>query len=174
MGFLSVWPLVMLYIVNIGVVGYFLIPAVRSLYFDPRLRWWESKPRYHFERECEVIVGEQKTKGTIKNISEGGAFVIVEKTPKDESTALILFENDGVRLEVSAQVIIHDKTQEMGFGARFQHTDVTLKQVQDLVQKLHKEGKILQNRRPSPEDAIQYWAKQVVTFKGGLVPNIKK
>ena len=37
--------LVVFYFVNMLVIGYFLLPAVRRLYFDPRMRWWETKPR---------------------------------------------------------------------------------------------------------------------------------
>ena len=174
MGLISIWPLVFLYFVNVGVVGYFLIPAVRELYFDPRLRWWESKSRYYLEQDVEVISGEKKQSGALKNISETGAFVMMENPPQDESSALMVFENEGIHFEIPITVILHDRMKEIGFGAKFLHTDESLKLTQTLTQKLQKEGKVIENRRPAPEDAFQYWAKRVITFRGGLIPETKK
>ena len=36
-------------LVNFAVVTYFLLPSVRRFYFDERVRWWESKPRFKVE-----------------------------------------------------------------------------------------------------------------------------
>ncbi|HPI40569.1 MAG TPA: PilZ domain-containing protein [Pseudobdellovibrionaceae bacterium] len=173
-GLLTAWPIVMVYLINIGVVSYFFIPAVRAIYFDPRLRWWESKPRYNFEKEVQVSFEDQKTKGMLKNISEGGAFITMTNPPKDNSLVVISFENLGVQFEIPAESIIHDRLKELGIGLKFQHTDVTLKQVKTLIETLHKEGKLIEARRPSSEEAFDYWAKQVLTFKGGFIPKINK
>jgi hypothetical protein len=40
-----VW-MILLSLGNIGLVGYFLIPAVRAPYLDAKLRWWEGTRRY--------------------------------------------------------------------------------------------------------------------------------
>lgn len=171
-GLLSIWPLIFLYVMNIAVVSYFLIPAVRSVYFDPRLRWWENKPRYYFEKTAELSVGEGKLKGTLKNISETGAFVMMDIPPKDSASVILSFENEGVPFEVPASVIIHDKMSEIGIGLKFNHTDVTLKHIESLIEKLAKDGKLMENRRYSDEDSFNYWAKKVLTLRGGFIPDI--
>lgn len=68
-------------VLNIGLVGYFLIPAVRVAYFNRRLRWWEAKPRYEvsLRASLEHMDLNESTgapiKCTLVNISEGGAFI---------------------------------------------------------------------------------------------------
>lgn len=67
-------------VLNIGLVSYFLIPAVRAAYFNRRLRWWEAKPRYELSllASLECMDPDENIapmKCTLVNISEGGAFV---------------------------------------------------------------------------------------------------
>lgn len=63
-------------ILNVTVVSYLLIPAVRIAYLDPRIRWWEAKPRYSISIEGKV---DNHPIGTIKNISESGVFLATQK-----------------------------------------------------------------------------------------------
>jgi hypothetical protein len=62
---------------DLAVTSYFLLPAVRATYFDSRLRWWESKPRYQIGLEARAgLVGlGPESEVTLVNLSEGGAFV---------------------------------------------------------------------------------------------------
>ena len=69
---------IVLYVLNIGVVVYFLVPSVRKFYEDSTMRWWESAVRYDFELDCELIALEDKTgkraKVHTKNLSRSGMF----------------------------------------------------------------------------------------------------
>ena len=67
--------LIAFYVINLLVVGYFILPQVRQVYFDPRLRWWETKPRFKAEFETAFTWVDQKGTGEIKNLSEGGLFI---------------------------------------------------------------------------------------------------
>jgi hypothetical protein len=70
------------YALNLGIVTYFLLPAVREVYFNPRLRWWEAKPRYSVNLASEVECSTGPRKSVVTNISEGGAFVKTSKALK--------------------------------------------------------------------------------------------
>jgi c-di-GMP-binding flagellar brake protein YcgR len=43
-------------------------------YFNPRLRWWETEPRYKVEAYAQVKVGEAVVSGEILDISRNGCF----------------------------------------------------------------------------------------------------
>src|SRR3989344_6678525 len=42
------------YFLNFVVVTYFLIPAVRATYFDKKIRWWESRPRFLVKLNAKI------------------------------------------------------------------------------------------------------------------------
>jgi hypothetical protein len=56
-------------------MGYFINPRVRHLYFDPKLRWWRTKPRY--ETHIPFIMNHRQDweYPILRNISEGGCFI---------------------------------------------------------------------------------------------------
>lgn len=62
---------VLIYAVSLA---YFINPRVRRLYFDPRQRWWRTKPRY--ETHLPVILRDTGWRyHVLRNISDGGCFV---------------------------------------------------------------------------------------------------
>ena len=67
--------LILFYVINIMIVGYFLLPTVRRVYFDPRLRWWETRPRYLADYQATILIAGQSYPGQVKNISQSGIFV---------------------------------------------------------------------------------------------------
>ncbi|RYZ84734.1 MAG: hypothetical protein EOP04_17450 [Proteobacteria bacterium] len=44
------WALAIFLVINLLVIGYLLVPRVRKIYFDARLRWWEALPRFSFDQ----------------------------------------------------------------------------------------------------------------------------
>ncbi|MBI1861481.1 MAG: PilZ domain-containing protein [Deltaproteobacteria bacterium] len=56
-------------------LAYFINPRVRRLYFDPKMRWWRTKPRYETHLPLMVGVGTDFQYRVLRNISEGGCFV---------------------------------------------------------------------------------------------------
>jgi hypothetical protein len=173
-GLLSIWPLLFVYVFNISIVSYFLIPAVRQVYFNPRLRWWESKPRYHFEKDAKILIGEHSVSAQIKNISETGAFLTADQAVKDGESAKLEFEQDGAQLEIPATLIVHEGAKDLGAGLQFQHSSSSRHQLAPLIAKLDAEGKVIESRRPTAEDAFQYWAKGVFKSKQGLIPKVNR
>lgn len=61
-----------IYVVSLA---YFINPRIRHLYFDPRLRWWRTKPRYETHLPCLVNHQSQWHYPVLRNLSEGGCFI---------------------------------------------------------------------------------------------------
>lgn len=67
------WSVLFVNFLNLGLVSYLIIPAVRAPYLNAKLRWWETKARYRIDAPCRISVGpELSREGQLRNISEGG------------------------------------------------------------------------------------------------------
>lgn len=174
---LSLIPILLVYLVNITVVGYFLIPAVRSIYFDRRLRWWEIQPRYKCNFKCQYrIKGSQDVfEGVVGNISENGLFLKADEHPTDgTSLQIILPFNHGVMLEFDGDAIIHGRVDAVGFGVKFTHTAASKKNAKDLIADLESKGMRISTVGGRPEDSFSYWIRTLISTGKGLVPSKEK
>jgi hypothetical protein len=56
-------------------LAYFINPRVRTLYFDPKLRWWRAKPRFETHLPSLLHTPQDWQYPVLLNISEGGCFI---------------------------------------------------------------------------------------------------
>lgn len=170
----SIVPLLVLFVINIALVGYILIPAVRKVYFDPRLRWWETKPRYGVDYEAVIKLGETTSASRILNLSESGLFTLMKDPIPDGSRIEISFTDDGIQYTAVGTAIHHRRQGEMGIGVQFVHTSDSNRSLKFLIRKLEIEGKRLQGRDPGPEDSFFSWLRSLFKSPSGLIPKIDK
>lgn len=71
----SLTPLFVHLVIYITSLSYFINPRVRHLYFDARLRWWRTKPRYETHLPFVLRSRSEWHYPILGNISEGGCFV---------------------------------------------------------------------------------------------------
>lgn len=86
-----VFPLIITNLFCIVLIATLLRPMTRSVYFNPRLRWWETSPRYLVNIASSLTrIGGKPMKSTLQNIASGGAGVETEDTDflKDEVLSL--------------------------------------------------------------------------------------
>ncbi len=175
-GAIGFLPLFLVYLVNISVVVYFLVPAVRNIYFDRRMRWWEIKPRYQCDYKVKWRFQDNPVEheGDVGNISENGMFLRSEIYPKDEQVVEIDldFEN-GEPVPLEGRVVFHRTADKIGFGVEFNHTRESRKKVQQIVQSLDSQGRQINTLEIRPEDSLSYWVRTLITTGKGLFPNSK-
>ncbi len=107
--------------INILLILYFLIPAVRRPFFNRRLRWWETAPRYDINIPCTI----QKQSGQfidcrLINISKSGAFVRppIELAMFEQISIKFSFYNFNFTLR--AKVVNRHTIEDFGgFGLKF-------------------------------------------------------
>jgi hypothetical protein len=153
--------LVFFYIVNMLVVGYFLLPAVRRLYFDPRLRWWETKPRYQADFQCHVDFQGQQHWVEIKNISEGGAFLEAPSDFAEGSELKLFFKDSQGVLQLNGFIVYKRRQAPMGYGFKFDKASSRQPRLKELIQKLRNDGALIQGRVPGPEDTFVGWIRSL-------------
>lgn len=92
---------------NLALIGYLLLPSVRAVFMNPRLRWWETPPRYTVSMKGQA----SKTDGhpypcTICDLSLGGAGVQTESEIfKSNESILLTFEHDSRTILMRATVV---------------------------------------------------------------------
>lgn len=123
---------------------FFVTREVRVPYFTPRIRWWESDPRYKLSIQTKILKQDKTVyEGEIMDISRSGCFI---KThfyfPPDEKITLdfSLFERvikcHGRVIWQTESTVTHPK----GVGVKFEDLDKetisALKQGTDKLRKL--------------------------------------
>ena len=174
---ISLWAVLLIYLINVAVVAYFLLPAVRNIYFDRRLRWWEIQARYRCFYKCKwkPVGSTQESAGVIGNFSENGLFLQVADFPEDKQKIEIIIplspEN---QMRFEGESIIHNRADALGFGVKFEHTRESLKAAKKMVQDLEAQGMRITNLMDRPEDSFSYWLRTLVTTGKGLLPRKDK
>lgn len=69
-----VFPIIVSNVFCVAAIAYLARPKARNIYFDPRLRWWETDVRYVVDLPASITrVGASPMKTTLQNIAAGGA-----------------------------------------------------------------------------------------------------
>ena len=163
----SLVVLVLIVIIDVLVVAYFVVPSVQSIYFDPRMRWWEAAPRYNFNNEGTL--NEQSAYITM--LSQGGLLLTSPASLNENDQVHVAFSYEGQAVKVPGVVLYKINRQgQKGYGIRFEHTTETQKQVRTAVDSLHRKNMIVAERMPGPEDSFTVWFKKLVASGEGLFP----
>jgi hypothetical protein len=123
-------------LINIILVMYFLGSTLRIAYLDPKIRWWETCPRYL------VKISAQSQFGAIEivDLSLSGAYVTVKEKPSDN------FELNFTLYEESFQLIcqpVHEIKlyENPGCGVLFiRHDKSTTQRLKQVMKKVKKAG----------------------------------
>jgi hypothetical protein len=176
------------YLLNIGFVGYFLIPAVRRQYFDARVRWWETANRYLVNFGARFEHGEKNDVGEIRDISVGGVFAYLpEKIAKDETIRLRFTPNGRHIFSIKARVVFHRQSTPIERSAtlerpsaetRFGHglqfievTPATQQMLKELAKELRASGCPSRDLAGSHWEDFKKWSVQLLTTGQGLFPS---
>jgi hypothetical protein len=168
--FIIVFPL----FTNLAFVAYFLIPNVRAAYIDPSLRWWENKPRYIVNFECEVTFEKNTFIGTVEDLSEGGLFLNLNTPFKINDIALIKFnflDHDFI----SAAKFVFQKPNSNAFGVQFvQPPKISIISIKEITRIMAKENYKLRRETPDWKEDLTDWAKTLFKTGKGIVPEVPK
>ncbi|OFZ81500.1 MAG: hypothetical protein A2603_04655 [Bdellovibrionales bacterium RIFOXYD1_FULL_55_31] len=170
------WAFLFVYGCDILLVSYFLLPAVRATYFDPRVRWWESKPRYELKLEVRAELSQNEVlEGLILNVSEGGAFVHFDRKLAVGDIVNLRFEIIHQEFMIPGKVVYAraESGQDPFYGVQFIHSKATVRRFQNLVRGLKALG--FQDRsslKPWFRD-LQDWLVQLFKTGRGWIPELQ-
>ncbi|GIL17091.1 MAG: hypothetical protein BroJett040_08420 [Oligoflexia bacterium] len=166
--------LIVVYVLDVIVIAYFLLPAVRQVYFNPRLRWWETHRRYRADIKTNYSGLGGSYEGLIANASLGGLFIKSNHMPEDRTEIEIEFSYHGTDYQFLGTVVSHGQQDRMGFGVQLKHNRETIRLAKKFIRALHTSGNLLTEREPGPDDGFLSWVKTLVTTGRGALPEVKK
>lgn len=154
---------------NSLLLGYFLAPSVRKVYFSDRIRWWETEARYLFHLDGRLLKKNEEIPIQIHNLSFGGALIEAKDSSffKVGETYSLLFSYSEYSINLSCEVKNH---RGLYFGLQFQHTSETQKELHFFL----KEVVIpyYQNRDESPPwlESFLLWLNHLMRTGEGIFP----
>lgn len=159
-----------------GLFIYFiLIPNVRAAYLDPRLRWWETKPRYCINEKVEIKGSDLEVSSDnamISNFSEGGIFL---KTTAVMPLGIIVNLKFSV-LEKPMSLngkIVHQVESIHAYGIQF--SDLTREEKKQL-KKLTKELRLKNIPETRPvvnwKEDLTKWFYELKSTGKGIIPDV--
>ena len=150
-------------ILNILVVTFLLVPAVRIYYTDPKLRWWEAFPRYAVNIAAK-LEGFGATK--IHDMSKSGVFVDAKEGLKEGDILPLSFETNGNRYKLNGKVIaFFSKGAINGMGIQFFGiSNHDKKVIARLIRSWEKEGVSRRPAKRNYRDEIYSTIKKIFKF----------
>ena len=166
---ISMWIMLAIFVMDCALVAYFLVPQVRTVYFNSRLRWWESRPRFTVNADCEIESAEGKIRGTILNLSTGGLFLQpATELPKDAEIR-VNFSFFLMQFSLKGKVV-HKASH--GYGIEWMSPSfkdrMRLRQIESGMLALGIES----GRREDPWEDFRNWIDTLIKDRKGLVPNL--
>ncbi len=168
---LTVPLLVVLTLCNIAFVSYFLLNAVRAPYFNPRVRWWEVKPRFLVNFTARIRGPVSKQKCLVIDISEGGIFVKtnLEFALGDTVKVELAFLNRII--EVQGKVVHCGKARIKGYGIQFYENDkATMNSIGKVIEAIEAMGFATRAQKPTMLGDFKRWVKALLKTGRGWVP----
>lgn len=113
---------IFLLVINIFLIIYVSLPGIRKLFFNRKLRWWETHRRYFINIPCEmtIIDSGEKFSSTLVNISQTGTFIESDVTLQTNTAVVIDFKyHDNTYSLYGKLISIHVIGGIRGLGIKF-------------------------------------------------------
>jgi Tfp pilus assembly protein PilZ len=105
---------------------------IRVPYFLPRIRWWETNPRYKLVVPVKVERTGSGFEGEILDLSMGGCFIKSRNDLNQNERILSRFELFGEALEIGGTIVWRSQssvTHPKGVGVKFDELEKTQRRV---------------------------------------------
>jgi hypothetical protein len=111
-------------LISILIITMTQFPYLRILFFNPRLRWWETEKRYYTDIDVNILIGEKLINGKMENISLSGAYVRLKEkeVPNIENRNVnkLVFHMNQDEFKLGAEISRSEELEnELGLGLKF-------------------------------------------------------
>jgi Tfp pilus assembly protein PilZ len=130
---------------TLSAVGFFLQKHITAPYFNPKMRWWESKPRFKMDKSCGLKISPHDN-GTfidsyLVDLSRGGCFVICTEKLKPGQNVEVRVQNESTPLYLIGEIVWCSDQIKNGYGIRFLKVGLMAQQSIKKILNEHKEKK---------------------------------
>ncbi len=123
---------------------------IRVPYFLPKIRWWETNPRYKLSVPVRVERAESGFEGEILDISMGGCFIKTRMDMNQNERILSRFDLFGEAIEIGGTIVWRSQssvTHPKGVGVKFDELDKLQRKVMKAATQHLKKISSVQNAR---------------------------
>lgn len=158
-----VFPAMISNVACLIMIGILLRPKNKSIYFDPKLRWWESKPRYVTNFPASIIrKNGTPLSATLQNIANGGGGVEANsKTVQVGDLVDIEFQYEGQTYRIKSSVAwtreANGDGSYLGLTWTAENSTDTLNKVASLVRVLKTRDTPTTRNIPSRMSEVKDW-----------------
>jgi hypothetical protein len=101
------FPVVFTNLICAVVLAYFMRAKTREVYFNPRVRWWETDPRYVVNIPASVTrIGASGASAKLENLANGGAGVRTSATGfLPEEVVNLSFSHNGTNYVLKSRIV---------------------------------------------------------------------
>jgi len=142
------WAIIIFSLVTLVILLTFVRKEIRAPYFNPRIRWWESKPRYAITMQVEMGNDRMKITGETYNISEGGMFMVSQSDVEiDEEFSVKLMRDHSDSIHCEGRIVWVNPSGEalpQGFG--FQFTQIEKPAIFEIRRYIRDQKKVLKHK----------------------------
>ena len=106
----------------IGSSIFLLKLELRVPYFNPKIAWWESDPRYKISVPAQMTSADHFYQGEIMDISAGGCFIKLKENLKTEQLIQVKFSLFDQKFDCSGKIVWRTDsgvTHPKGVGVKF-------------------------------------------------------
>jgi hypothetical protein len=176
----TVFPTVLIiltHVFNILAVTYLLLPAVWSLYINPKFAWWRSMPRYLLSHMGQVKGTHGFSTCELRDISKGGALVESEVRYSTGDEVAVSFNYSGLPFLSRGRVAYcRDLPNgKFAYGVKFGELDKenkkTLRQIIGSLKRLQLESVPRSMRH---HEGLLPWFLHLISTGNGLVPTLPR
>lgn len=141
---------------------YLWSPMVRTIFFNARSRWWESKLRFVLQAPGQINVDGVRTPCTLVDFAVGGAFIEVPATLTSATLFELEFQILNQDFKIPAKIVHHRGGAKNGYGIYFMPaSNDQEKKIKRLTQELQKMD-FMPTRKLLPlSERIKSWPKEL-------------
>ena len=167
--FVSTGVIIFVTLLNISFVTYYMLPAVRQVYFNKNIRWWESQPRYQVHLKTRLKQADQNSIScTLRDFSDGGTFFETQAPLKKGETVNLEISFFGITHEFKGQIVHTVSGPTPGFGCHFFPSRENTKVAKSITHLLKDIGCPLTYRSQPLWKNFLSWSKMALKGKGFL------
>ncbi|MBT7611528.1 MAG: PilZ domain-containing protein [Bacteriovoracaceae bacterium] len=157
---------------NVYLVSYFLIPSVKTTYYEPKIRWWEASPRYIVDLSTKIYLGDEFIIGRTCNISNGGALLDAGSIITIGKDVRLEFELNNQAFSIDAKSIFKAPHAHF-YGFQFQNISRQLKKDLEFQMMCLKDiGCEVTRPLPHWRDDFKKWLKHLLKTGEGVTPKL--
>ncbi|MBC7385107.1 MAG: PilZ domain-containing protein [Cryobacterium sp.] len=163
---------------NLALIGYLLLPNVRAVFMNSRLRWWENAPRYTVSMRGQLSKTEgHATPCEIVDLAVGGAGLKTDSAPVVNGDSVLLTFDYEEHVVLMRGIAVYGRPDGTGhrYGLEWQRgSEMDERRFMALLVDLEEKRTPITRTPPKWKEDLKAWASRATKSPSAWVPEVPK